>query len=113
MKLLSERLKYAMAEEGRRRGSEVRAAEIARAASTSAASVNYWLTDANGIGAAKARLVSEFLHVNSYWLETGEGGPHVAPIGIQRAHPGPPKILASHPDDERSDDMAHVPESRI
>jgi phage repressor protein C with HTH and peptisase S24 domain len=73
MKLLSERLKAAMERHGQVRGSEVIPAEVARAANVSATTLNYWLNDVNGISAAKARLVGDFLGVDPYWLETGEG----------------------------------------
>ena len=65
-----------MAEESKRQGQEIRAADLARAAQTSATSVNYWLNDINGIGATKARLLADYLHVDALWLETGEGRPH-------------------------------------
>jgi phage repressor protein C with HTH and peptisase S24 domain len=73
MNLLSERLKTAMERAGQVRGKPVLPAEVARAAQVSAATVNYWLNDVNGISAAKARLASTLLNVNPYWLETGEG----------------------------------------
>ena len=62
-----------MSEESKRQGREIRPADLARAANSSATSVNYWLTDTNGIGASKARLLGEYLHVDALWLETGEG----------------------------------------
>jgi transcriptional regulator with XRE-family HTH domain len=76
MNLLSERLKWAMAEESRRQGEEIRPADLARAAKTSATSVNFWLNDVNGIGASKARLLADYLHVDPLWLETGQGRPN-------------------------------------
>jgi len=79
MKLLSDRLKWAMSEESKRQGREIRPADIARAANSSATSANYWLTDTNGIGAAKARLLGEYLHVDPLWLETGDGEAAPAP----------------------------------
>lgn len=85
MKLLSERLKAAMERHGQVRGSEVIPAEVARAANVSATTLNYWLNDVNGISAAKARLVSDFLGVDPYWLETGEG-----------AMTGPTKSMPDH-----------------
>ena len=62
-----------MAEESKRRGAEIRPADLARAANSSATSVNYWLNDVNGMGAGKARLLGDYLHVDPLWLETGEG----------------------------------------
>jgi len=73
MNLLSERLKKAMERLGNARGSVVTPAEVARAAKVSAATLNYWLNDVNGISAAKARLAGAFLGVDPYWLETGKG----------------------------------------
>ncbi|WP_137171409.1 S24 family peptidase [Massilia sp. HP4] len=85
MKLLSERLKWAMSEESKRQGREIRPADLARAANSSATSVNYWLTDTNGIGASKARLLGEYLHVDALWLETGDGQAEPAPAPTQKA----------------------------
>ncbi len=62
-----------MQEESKRQGREIRAADLARASNSSATSVNYWLNDINGIGASKARLLGDYLHVDPLWLETGEG----------------------------------------
>ena len=62
-----------MERHGQMRGSEVIPAEVARAANVSATTLNYWLNDVNGMSAAKARLVGDFLDVDPYWLETGEG----------------------------------------
>jgi transcriptional regulator with XRE-family HTH domain len=76
MNLLSERLRWAIAEEAARQGVEtIRPADLARAAKTSQTSVGYWLSDVNGIGAAKARLLADYLHVDALWLETGRGSP--------------------------------------
>lgn len=85
MKLLSDRLKWAMSEESKRQGREIRPADLARAANSSATSVNYWLTDTNGIGASKARLLGEYLHVDALWLETGDGLAAPAPAQTQKA----------------------------
>lgn len=116
MKLLSERLKWAMAEASKRMGSEVKAADVARAASSSPASVNYWLTDANGIGAAKARLVGDFLGVDSLWLETGKGVANLITL-TKPKYPADDRktsrVTAIHPDDERAEDVVYVPESKI
>jgi transcriptional regulator with XRE-family HTH domain len=82
MKLLSERLKWAMQQKSERDGFEVLPADIARAANASSTSASYWLSDTFGISAAKARKVAEYLGVNPYWLETGTGEPaidYVAP----------------------------------
>jgi transcriptional regulator with XRE-family HTH domain len=77
MNLLSERLRWAIAEEEKRRGGKmIRPAELARAAKTSQTSVGFWLNDVNGIGAAKARLLADYLHVDALWLETGRGAPN-------------------------------------
>lgn len=73
MKLLSERLKWAMQQKTKRDRVEVIPASVARAAKASNATVNYWLNDVNGISAAKARLVGAYLGVNPLWLETGDG----------------------------------------
>lgn len=75
MKLLSERLKWAMSEKSKRDGEDVIPADIARATKSSATSVNYWLNDANGIGAVNARRLGDYLGVNAFWLETGSGDP--------------------------------------
>lgn len=107
MNLLSERLRWAIAEEEKRRGKTIRKAELARAASTSQTSVGYWMTDQNGIGASKARLLAEYLHVDPIWLELGQGDPVPAQ---QAAKPG---VIAFDPEDGVPDDMVLVPESRI
>ena len=91
MNLLSERLRLAMQEESKRQGREIRAADLARASNSSATSVTYWLNDVNGIGASKARLLGDFLHVDPLWLETGAG--HMEP-----AKPTPaPSIAEENP----------------
>lgn len=103
MKLLSERLKWAMSEESARQGREIRPADIARAANSSATSVNYWLTDTNGIGATKARLLGDYLHVDALWLETGAGQPAPAP-----AEPAAAAPLAPMSDDPFITPAAHI-----
>jgi phage repressor protein C with HTH and peptisase S24 domain len=103
MKLLSERLKWAMSEESARQGREIRPADIARAANSSATSVNYWLTDTNGIGATKARLLGDYLHVDALWLETGAGQPAPAP-----AEPAAPSPSAPGSDDPFITPAAHI-----
>lgn len=116
MKLLSERLKWAMSEASKLQGVEVRAADVARAAETSGASVNYWLTDANGIGAAKARLVGNFLGVDPLWLETGGGVANLISLTkakIPNDDLKTSRVTAIHPDDERVEDVVYVPESKI
>jgi phage repressor protein C with HTH and peptisase S24 domain len=103
MKLLSERLKWAMSEESKRQGREIRPADLARAANSSATSVNYWLTDTNGIGASKARLLGEYLHVDSLWLETGDG--QAAPTQTQTKKTAAP---APQSDDPFLTPAAHI-----
>lgn len=103
MKLLSERLKWAMSEESKRQGREIRPADLARAANSSATSVNYWLTDTNGIGASKARLLGEYLHVDSLWLETGDG--QAAPAQTQTKKTAAP---APQSDDPFLTPAAHI-----
>jgi phage repressor protein C with HTH and peptisase S24 domain len=75
MKLLSERLNWAMKEKSARDGVDVLPADIARAGGVSATSASFWLNDANGMSAGKARLVGSYLDVNPLWLETGQGSP--------------------------------------
>jgi phage repressor protein C with HTH and peptisase S24 domain len=53
--------------------------------------VNYWLTDTNGIGASKARLLGEYLHVDALWLETGDGQAELAAAQTQKAPPAAPQ----------------------
>jgi phage repressor protein C with HTH and peptisase S24 domain len=77
MNLLSERIKLAIQLKEGRDGSEVIQADLARAAGSSDASVNYWLSDTNGISAKKARLLASYLGVDSMWLETGKGTPEI------------------------------------
>ncbi len=95
-----------------------------RAAKASSASVNFWLNDVNGIGATKARLLGEFLHVDPVWLETGEGEPgrvvrEEGQKNDDRRH-GPREapqnrsgIIVYDLEDEVPDGMVLVPESRI
>lgn len=106
MKLLSERLKWAMSEEALRQGREIRPADIARAANSSATSANYWLTGTNGIGAAKARLLGEYLHVDPLWLETGEGVPQVRLAATSAAQE--PKATIASSDDPFLAPAAHI-----
>lgn len=84
MNLLSERLKLAIKLKNERDGQEVIQADLARACGSSDASVNYWLSDINGISAKKARLLAEFLGVDPMWLETGKGRPTVEPVNKYR-----------------------------
>lgn len=72
-----------MQEESRRQGREIRPADLARACNSSATSVNYWLNDVNGIGAGKARLLANYLHVDALWLETGEGSMTPTKVPVQ------------------------------
>lgn len=110
MNLLSERLRWAIAQESKRRGGgPIRNTQLARAAQTSPQSVGNWLTDANGIAAPKARLLGEYLHVDPYWLETGEGEPVHGNEPAARA----PSVIAYDPEDGVPDDVVLVPESRI
>lgn len=118
MNLLSERLRWAIAEESKRRGGGmIRNAQLARAAETSATSVGNWLSDANGIAAPKARLLGQYLHVDPYWLETGEGSPNPGepPVEAERRHGErrQASVRAYDPDDGVPEDMVLVPESRI
>jgi phage repressor protein C with HTH and peptisase S24 domain len=109
MNLLSERLRWAIAEEEKRRGGlPIRNAQLARAAQTSPQSVGNWLTDANGIAAPKARLLGEYLHVDPFWLETGEGEPTASGVSAK-----PPSVISYDPEDGLPDDVVLVPESRI
>lgn len=113
-----------MAQESNRIGRDVRPADIARAAKASYASVNFWLNDVNGIGAAKARLLGEYLHVDPLWLETGDGAP--VPGSSSTTMPGEEKrhaaraqpevrslVTAYDGDDDVPEDVVLVPESRI
>ncbi len=114
MKLLSERLKWAMEEKYKRDGVEVIPADIARAAGASATSVNYWLNDTNGISGAKARLIADTLGVNALWLETGNGDPALTTtIPGTKIDTKKSNITAHHPDDSPPDDVVYVPESKI
>lgn len=124
MNLLPERLHWAIGEEEKRRGKPIKNAELARAAKTSSTSVGFWLDGSNGISAAKARLLGEFLHVDPLWLELGEGSPTAAaftqPVRDEerrqavREQPFNRSVVSAFDlDDEVSDDMLLVPESRI
>lgn len=114
MKLLSDRLKWAMEEKFRRDQIEVIPADIARAAGASATSVNYWLNDTNGISGSKARLIADFLGVNALWLETGSGAPSLTTtIPGRKADTSKSNISAIHPDDTPLDNFVYVPESKI
>lgn len=127
MNLLSERLRWAIAEEEKRRGEPIKNADLARAAQTSQTSVGYWLADANGIGAAKARLLAGYLNVDPLWLETGVGRPTwsitdrgLVPAGAsvgesnkRQVEREQPNVRSYDPDDGVPDDVILVPESRI
>lgn len=127
MNLLSERLRWAIAEEEKRRGEPIKNADLARAAQTSQTSVGYWLSDSNGIGAAKARLLGNYLNVDPLWLETGtgratwpiEGGglvPAGVSIGVRNKRLSgreQPSVRSYDPEDGVPDDVILVPESRI
>lgn len=118
MNLLSERLRWAIAEEEKRRGETIKNADLARAAKTSQTSVGYWLSDSNGIAAGKARLLADYLHVDPIWLETGAGhhnraGGRQWPQAEPNADPISRTIKARDPDDVPADDFVSVPESRI
>jgi phage repressor protein C with HTH and peptisase S24 domain len=124
MNLLPERLHWAIGEEEKRRGKTIKNAELARAAKTSSTSVGFWLDGVNGISAAKARLLGEFLHVDPLWLELGEGSPvgsarSQLPRDAERrqaAREQPSNrsaVTAYDPEDGIPDDVVLVPESRI
>ncbi len=114
LNLLSSRLKWAMEEESKRQGRDIKPADVARAAGSSAASVTHWMADTNGIGAAKARLVGAYLNVDPLWLETGKGEPTPALKPLRRADDvALSKVSAIHPDDEHDDHVIYVPESKI
>lgn len=78
MKLLAERLTWAMEEKSKRDGVIITAAGIARAADASDTAVSLWL-NGGGISGKKARLVAAYLGVDPIWLENGEGkaGPNI------------------------------------
>lgn len=114
MKLLSERLKWAMKEKSKRDGVDTIPADIARAAGASATSVNYWLNDTNGISGAKARLIADYLGVNALWLETGDGNPALTTtMRGGKIDTKTSNIILIHPDDPQMDDVVYVPESKI
>ena len=74
MKLLSERLSWAMDQERARRGGKrVTKAELARVAGVSDTAVGFWLKDDNGMAAPVARKIGPYLGVDAEWLETGRG----------------------------------------
>lgn len=89
MKLLSERLKWAMEEKSRRDGIEVSPADVARAAGVSDTSASYWLSGTNGISAARARMVAEYLGVNALWLENGSGKAKEGQEAVVESNTGP------------------------
>lgn len=92
MKLLSERLKWAMEQKSKRDGVEVIPADIARAANASDTSVSFWLSDANGISAGKARLIASYLGVNALWIENGSGDPLTGIQGKSNVAQGPDMV---------------------
>ena len=73
MKLLSERLHWAMREKEKRDGITISPADVARSAKVTDAGASHWFSDTNGIGASKARLIADYLAIDPIWLETGEG----------------------------------------
>lgn len=114
----------------RERGRVIVPADIARAAKVSNATLNYWLNNVNGMSAAKARLVGQYLDVNPYWLETGNGHPEVDRSPVAQSQPtawpvtdkrqGPraqpfvrSMVRSFDGDDDIPDDVVLVPESRI
>lgn len=110
MKLLSERLAWAIERERtRRNGKKVTKAELARAAGVSDTAVGNWLKGDNGIDAPKARPLAEYLRVDPLWLELGQG----IPTGQTDRPAGRAPIIARHEEDPLPDDMVLVPESRI
>jgi phage repressor protein C with HTH and peptisase S24 domain len=114
MNLLSERLRKAIADEEARRGVTIKNADLARAAKTSQTSVGFWLSGTNGIGAAKARLLGEYLHVDPYWLETGSGRlDSNTTLPVYRDLKMPSRVRTYDPEDDIPDDVVLVPESRI
>lgn len=125
MNLLSERLRWAMIQEQKRRnGRRVTQAELARVAGVSDTSVGYWLRDVNGMDAPRARLLGEFLHVDPIWLESGQGHPTGDGSTVLRPRPERRQETREQPlnrsvvrafdsDDGLPDDVVLVPESRI
>ncbi len=75
MNLLSERLRWCIAEKQIRDDRRIYGAELAKIAGVSRAAVSKWLNDENGINAIQARLLGDFFGVDPIWLETGEGKP--------------------------------------
>lgn len=115
MNLLSERLRHAITQEEKRRGTTIKNADLARAAKTSQTSVGFWLNDTNGIGAVKARLLGDFLHVDPYWLETGSGrlDKYTTLPSDNQGLKEQPRVRSYDPEDGVPDDVVLVPESRI
>lgn len=127
MNLLSERLHLAIDAEEKRRGKPIKNAELARAAKTSSTSVGFWLDGVNGISAAKARLLGEFLHVDPLWLEAGVGRPDSSNLSQADVHKlaenrhkaaadswlQRQNLVAFDVEDGVPDDIVLVPESRI
>lgn len=73
MKLLSERLKFAIADKESRDDVKITNAELARVCGSTRSSLTNWLKDKNGIKGKQARLLGDFLGVDPVWLETGFG----------------------------------------
>lgn len=113
MKLLSERLSWAMSQKAARDGYPVIPAHVARAAKVSNATLNYWLKDVNGISGAKARLAGAFLNVNPIWLETGEGDPTPAKSGAPAESSKEAKLILAFPDEEMLLDGYRRCDSRV
>lgn len=118
MNLLSERLKWALDRASHWNG-PVSAADLARAAKVSNATVTHWTSGTNGMSAAKARLVAQYLNVNSLWLETGIGKPDWpepdarAAMGGKGAPPQANTVIAYDSEDDAPEDVVLIPESRI
>jgi len=111
MKLLSERLLWAMQQEQeRRKGKRVTKAELARAAGVSDTAAGNWLKGDHGIDAPRARALANYLQVDPVWLETGQGAAEPAKAAVQHERPS---VRVLHPDDPVPDDVVLVPESRI
>jgi phage repressor protein C with HTH and peptisase S24 domain len=100
MKLLSERLLWAIERERtRRNGKRVTKAELARVAGVSDTAAGNWLKGDHGMDAPKARAVAAHLRVDPLWLETGEGAPT-------------PHSPAARPDDSEVEDAPRIVRSR-
>jgi hypothetical protein len=80
--LLSNRLKWAVAEKEKRELIEISNSDLSRIAKTSRASVTNWMKDINKMASPAARLLGGYLSVNPIWLETGKGE-----IRIKKVHP--------------------------